>query len=750
LDNAAPDSLARRDLFLVSLLILFLELACIRWFPAHVLFLTFFTNTILLASFLGMSMGCLNAGRQRDLLADTPIVLVVTMFAAQFVGIVRNGLEGTLGVGNQASPQLVFFGTEYSARDPAQFVIPIEAVEGFFFLMVALVMVGPGQELGRAFKRVPNRLHAYTLNIAGSLAGVLLFAACSRFELSPLWWFTVVVGMLGYFLLARSPLRRRVRRADVPPALGAIVAVAFWTSGIYSAGGDPVEHLWSPYYRIAYDEAAGRQISVNLIGHQSMVGRDDDAHPSYAYDLPYLLQRDSGGAPFKNVLVIGAGSGNDVSRALAWGATHIDAVEIDPAIQRLGAEHHPDRPYQDPRVTVHLGDGRNFLRVSRTKYDLVVFALVDSLVLHSSHSNIRLESFMFTEEALADVRRNLAPNGVLAMYNFFRQGWVVDRLDREVRDVFGRPALTLTLPFRTVVDPETSGGFTFLLAGATGAVRDAFQQHGSYWLAAGSSPSPATPNGFAAHADGPADGWVRFGPARVIQPQSQRSATDDWPFLYLRNPMIPDLSLRGIAVMGGISLLLFLLLRQGSASLGRFRPDGRMFFLGAGFMLVETKAVVDMALLFGSTWMVNTIVFAGIMVMILGANLYTWRVKPSTVTRYYIGLMLALVLNLIVPLDIFLGWGRSAQIVAACLLAFTPVLFSGVIFAITFERSSHPDADFGTNVMGAMVGGLAENTSMLLGFRLLTVVVITFYALSVLLGRAPVLAAQPELRAEST
>ena len=49
----------RFDLFLVSILILFLELACIRWFPAHVLFLSFFTNTVLLACFLGMSVGCL-------------------------------------------------------------------------------------------------------------------------------------------------------------------------------------------------------------------------------------------------------------------------------------------------------------------------------------------------------------------------------------------------------------------------------------------------------------------------------------------------------------------------------------------------------------------------------------------------------------------------------------------------------------------------------------------------------------------
>src|SRR2546426_609147 len=70
------------ELFLISLLILFLELACIRWFPAHVLFLTFFTNTVLLACFLGMSVGCLAAGRDWNLILWTPALLALALAAA--------------------------------------------------------------------------------------------------------------------------------------------------------------------------------------------------------------------------------------------------------------------------------------------------------------------------------------------------------------------------------------------------------------------------------------------------------------------------------------------------------------------------------------------------------------------------------------------------------------------------------------------------------------------------------------------
>ena len=287
---------ARRDLFLISLLILFLELACIRWLPAHVLYLTFFTNTVLLAAFLGMSLGCLAAGRPQSFLKYTPVLLLVTMIAAIGVGIERSRLESVFRVGNPASPQLVFFGTEYGGQDPTRFFVPIEVVEAFFFVSVALVMLGPGQELGRAFTRVADRLQAYSLNILGSLVGIVLFAVCSELQLAPPWWFAVVALILGYFLLAPSPVRPQASRVLAIGCLAVVVAVTFWTSGPYRSKGEVIgAHIWSPYYRIDYDAKYARQLNVNLIAHQIMVARDDKSSPSYAYSLPHLLQRDAGG-----------------------------------------------------------------------------------------------------------------------------------------------------------------------------------------------------------------------------------------------------------------------------------------------------------------------------------------------------------------------------------------------------------------------------------------------------------------------
>jgi hypothetical protein len=220
--------------------------------------------------------------------------------------------------------------------------------------------------------------------------------------------------------------------------------------------------------------------------------------------------------------------------------------------------------------------------------------------------------------------------------------------------------------------------------------------------------------------------------ARVEQPtDGLDSATDDWPFLYLRRPMIPDLSVRGMILIGVLSLVLLAIFAPRRSRTGaRLGFDGRMFFLGAGFMLVETKAVVHMALLFGSTWMVNSIVFFAVLMVILAANVFVLLVQPQRLTAWYIALSLGLLLNAVVPLDSFLGLPRPIQIGGACLLVFAPILCAGVIFAVSFARVPQPDRSFGFNVCGAMLGGLAEYSSMLLGFQYLVLVALGFYLLS--------------------
>jgi hypothetical protein len=95
---------ARFELFLVSILVLFLELACIRWFPAHVLFLTFFTNVMLLASFLGISVGCLAANRPRNYLTATPLFLALGLALAHGIEWERQRSGSVVEVGVESQP----------------------------------------------------------------------------------------------------------------------------------------------------------------------------------------------------------------------------------------------------------------------------------------------------------------------------------------------------------------------------------------------------------------------------------------------------------------------------------------------------------------------------------------------------------------------------------------------------------------------------------------------------------------------
>jgi SAM-dependent methyltransferase len=439
------------------------------------------------------------------------------------------------------------------------------------------------------------------------------------------------------------------------------------------------------------------------------------------------------------VLIIGAGSGNDVAAALRQGVQHIDAVEIDPAINDLGRRYHPNRPYADPRVTVHIDDGRSFVRRTAQKYDLVVYALVDSLVLHSGFSNIRLESFLFTREAFADIRRILKPDGVFVAYNFYRQPWLVGRLQTMMSGAFGRPPLVMTLPYQAEVSPEQpSVPFTMVLGGPGVAplrIARAFDRDQAFWLNERTSNNDSI-NAFAPRAPSNDSSWLHIAPAMVRARRGDLQATDDWPFFYLRERVVPALNVRGGIVLAILSVAILLPFVPDR----RVRPNWHMFFMGAGFMLLETKGVVHLALLFGSTWLVNSIVFFAILVMILCSNLWVLRFRPFHLWPYYLLLAGSLVLAIVVPMNTFLNLPGIARVVVSCSVVFAPVFFAGIIFATAFRDSEAPDIAFGSNIGGAILGGLSENLSLLIGFNNLLVLALLFYGISALtLRRKPAL-----------
>ena len=706
------------NLFLVGFLILFLELACIRWFSANVIFLQFFTNIVLIASFLGMSCGCLAARQRSNWLASFPLLALGTFVAAGAIMALYSYWGGlAVDVGHQVSPQEVFFGTEYRNPDLAQFVVPVEFIAALFFVLIALMFVGLGQVLGRAFDAYPHRVIGYSLNIGGSLVGILGFSALSFMQAPPSIWFLISCAGIVYLLYDAKAL-------SFPRLL--TLAVVVVVPAIPADRSNPHETRWSPYYAVDRNKATG-EITVNNIGHQAMVPFETGGS---SYSLIHLLQRQSGGPPFQDVMIIGAGSGNDVTHALRFGVKRIDAVEIDPVIQDIGIRYHPNRPYQDSRVVPQLDDGRHFLRTTSNKYDLVVYALVDSLILHSGYANIRLESYLFTEQAFDDVRRVLKPDGVFVMYNFYRQGWIVQRVAAMAKRVFGCDPIVLPLPYADTIKSSEQAGFTTIIAGCNPRMLAAFQQHGKFWL----NRLPAenlstdgfkTPPGSMPSSRGE---WDPIAPTRLVYDNeaSKQSTTDDWPFLYVSGKLIPDLTIRSMMLLGGLGLAMVYVFKPK----GSWRPNNRMFFLGAAFMLLETKAVVQMALLFGSTWLVNSAVFFTALVLILAANLYVIKMSSVRLGLHYAGLLVILSASVLVPFDEFLSGGIVWRYVVPCLLALGPMFFAGVIFARSFRDEANPDQAFGSNIAGSVIGGLAESFSTLLGFRHLLILAICFYILS--------------------
>src|SRR5207237_4401534 len=224
--------------------------------------------------------------------------------------------------------------------------------------------------------------------------------------------------------------------------------------------------------------------------------------------------------------------------------------------------------------------------------------------------------------------------------------------------------------------------------------------------------------------------WRKIAPAQVDLASDDRTPSDDWPQLYLRSAEIPWSPIgQGMVAVAVLSLAILLAF----APVRRVRPNWRMFFLGAGFMLLETKAVVHMALLFGSTWVVNSVVFFAILVMILCANLYVLQRPPQRLARYYMLLIAGLLIHALVPLSAFLDLAPLARTLSSSLVVFLPVFFAGVIFATMFAKSTAPDVDLGSNVAGIILGGLSEQLSLVIGFNYLLFVAIAYYLLSALL-----------------
>lgn len=641
----------RIRLVFASFLMLFVELALIRWTAANNVFVTNATNFVLLASFLGIGIGFLNAKSQRDYLRWAPLALLLLVgFELAFPVILIS----------QAT-SAPYHGLRGSAALPRPLSLAI------VFVLSVAVMAGFGQAVARIFVRF-RPLPAYRLDIAGSIAGIVVFSVLAFLDLPPLAWGVIAGGGL-VVLLARDG--RWWQWALVG---GFIVLLGFES---FAPG-----EQWSPYYKLSTQQrgttAPALYVSANNIPYQAARSLTVLHQQKPFYFYPY---RHVATSSLNDVLIIGAGTGNDVAVALSEGAKHVDAVEIDPVLVSIGRARHPNHPYSSPRVTVHIADGRAFLQNTTKKYNLIEFALPDSLTAVSGQSNLRLESYLLTSQSVKTAMSRLAPGGTFAMYNYYAQ-FLFNRYATTLSDVSHR------VPCAEVGPPLGGRRLSVLTVTPSGPVSNC----ATYWH--GTKVAPAT---------------------------------DDHPFPYLHGNSIPPSYLW---MLGFILLASLLFVRIGGGKFGQMRGYLDLAFMGAAFLLLETKNVVQFALLFGATWFVNSLVFAAVLVAVYLAVETANRVRLPRPAILYGLLIVSLAVAWLVPQESVLGLPVVARFLAGGALAFAPVYLANLVFAQRFSGVETSGAAFAANLLGAMVGGALEYVALITGYRFLLILVGLLYALA--------------------
>jgi len=411
------------SLFWISFVALYVEIMMIRWIGTEVRVFAYFQNLALIACFLGFGLGCYWSGRHKSLVFSLLAIASLTVLAEAPIRawqVFLTVLSSRLSLSSDAAMWGFLYEAPFgSATWYLLFAASVLAVAAFLLLLMA-VMIPLGQWVGFYLDRASHPVQAYSANLLGSVAGIWIFAGIAFLRLQPAYWMVLAIVLLALM----PPRSRRLGLASLIAAAGVFLLVQ------HSRNPDRTTY-WSPYQKLEVEPLADGQygILVNNTGYmnlanmtQKFLSQKPKIAESYrsesSYDAPFRFAHGS-----DRVLIVGAGAGNDAAAALRNGAKQVDAVEIDPVILSVGERLHPDQPYSSQRVHKILNDARAFLRQSKEKYDVIVFGLLDSHTQFSDYSNMRIDNYVYTEEAFRQARTLLKPNGIVVVKFEVRAPW---------------------------------------------------------------------------------------------------------------------------------------------------------------------------------------------------------------------------------------------------------------------------------------------------------------------------------------
>jgi len=671
---------AALELTLTSFIVLFQELALIRWLSAEVRVLAYFPNVVLISAFLGLGIGTMRAGKPLRLWL-WPASLAILVAAS----LMMHRIAFT----NQNVSEYLWLLYVDIPKAPVVYDVKLPMVIAFVLTAISFLVLGQivGERL-QDFSAAGVPLRGYIADLGGSLIGVIAFALASFYRTFPVTWFAIIL-LTGVLLIAGRDQRALIAHV----ALAIVIVVAVRT--------DDQSMFYSPYYalRARHTETGkGIEVLVNGSFHQyaaplrqsDVTNGKFDRPLQQNYPIPYRLL----GHKPRRVLVLGAGTGNDVAVALDQGADRIDAVEIDPVIIEIGRSLHPDRPYRSPRVQIFNTDARAFLRNTKEHYDLIIFGTLDSMTRVSALANVRLDNFVYTVDCMRVARGRLTSDGGMALYFQVNSLPIHEKLCAMLAAAFNEPPL--------VVDVSSPLFSEILLAGP------AWQRLRTPRLQANLSQAPQTT-------------------AAIDIP------TDDWPYLYLENRKIStfywSMTLLFLLIVAVMIALLAPEMRRAES----LHFDGEMFLFGLAFLLLETKLVTQMSLLWGATWTTNAVVFASILLMILLGTI-AMQYRPMPFPLAAASLIVTLVLTYAIPTQWLLARSPIGRLGLSILFAGAPVFFASICFALIFRERKQPNLAFGWNLAGAVVGGLTELLATTVGLRSLTLIALIAYLTAFLLN----------------
>jgi len=679
-------------IYILSILILFVEIFLIRWISTEVRIFAYVNNLVLLACFLGIGAGCYYSKKEANILL-TALMMVVICVAVklapfQNITVMLSGFADSL-----------IWGEVWSANAVPQALLGT-LLTLMLFTMILVAFIPLGQLLGRWLDEHSNIIVGYSINILASLVGIWTFNFFSFLYLPPWTWFLFAFLLIFYFL----PKTKLNIFSFILSAL-----LILLVSGTTDRGSLTI---WSPYQKLVmrrgdlFGIQNGFIVNVNNTGYMALLNLSEEYVEKHAdfyidrdqrkynqYEIPYYFtdQRD-------RVLIVGAGGGNDAAGAIRGGAKKIDAVEIDPGIYTLGKMFHPEDPYSNPKVNIIINDARAFLKRSSKQYDIISFGLLDSHTLSSSYNNMRLDHYVYTKESFKDAKKLLKSDGIITIIFAAQRTWISERIYGILKEVFGEvPYVFLLKSFKAQYG---WGGVMFVTGNDIASIRRHVQSNNEL---------------------------LNFmGKRRIKLTGDVKLTTDDWPYLYIEKPSIPKMYL----LIVGALLILILSAKGLLSKLSKDKINWHFFFLGAAFLLLEFQNVSKAALLFGSTWIVNAYIISAILFLILLANLLVYKFKIRNMGLMYGFLLGFIVLNYLVPLNVFNNLGPMAKLIASAVFLNIPIFFAGIIFINSFKQTSSKDTALGSNLMGAAVGGILEVFSFIFGIKALLILVFLLYSVS--------------------